>query len=225
LRLAGEDLDDIRVRLYGHDGKPLLLGGPAGNQLQVVAVNPDGTPLVGAHTDDAPFTPASDDGAVAFALADEVSPDSVDEGDVGAVRMSLDRILYVRPHGIRTVQLLASGTRSSTTWSADQTNQSALGVFLYLNITGRTVGAVPSINVRIQAKGPTGGAYQNLFISSNFDPGLALHLVCYYPGIENVDPQVSMKAGTPLPLTWRAGVVFNADVTDLTYSFDACYIY
>ena len=176
LPLAGEVLDDLRVRLYGHNGKPLLLGGPAGDQLQVVAVNPDGTTIGGRNT---------------------------------------------------TLQLLAPGTRSGTTWSADQSNPTARGVILYLDVTARTVGASPTINLRIQAKGPMGGRYQNLFISSNFDPSLNLIMVVYYPGITSVDSQVGtgFYAGTPLPLTWRAGVVFNADVTDLTYSFDACYIY
>ncbi|GEM_PF-4743357 len=225
LRLAGEDLDDIRVRLYGHDGKPLLLGGPAGNQLQVVAVNPDGSTIGGSHTDDAPFSPASDDGSVAFAVADDTAPDSVDEGDAGAVRMSLDRILYVRPHAIQTVQLQALAGRPSTTWSADQTNRHFRGVILYLDVDSRTVGATPLIQIRIQAKAPTGGKYQNIFVTSSFAPDVNLHLAVYYPGITELDPQVSMRAGTPLPLTWRVGVLYIQDITELTYSLDACYIY
>lgn len=44
--------------------------------------------------DDAAFTVATDTGTPAMALADEVSPDSVNEGDVGVVRMSLNRNLY-----------------------------------------------------------------------------------------------------------------------------------
>jgi hypothetical protein len=48
-----------------------------------------GTPL----TDDAPFTPGSGTGQGMFAFADETSTDSVDEGDAGIVRMTLDRIL------------------------------------------------------------------------------------------------------------------------------------
>jgi hypothetical protein len=47
------------------------------------------------HTDDAPFTPASDDGVPAFAVFDDVAPDSVDEGDAGALRMSANRNLYI----------------------------------------------------------------------------------------------------------------------------------
>jgi hypothetical protein len=46
-------------------------------------------------TDDAAFTPATDKVAMIGAQADETSPDSVDEGDAGALRMTLDRMLLV----------------------------------------------------------------------------------------------------------------------------------
>lgn len=46
------------------------------------------------HTDDAAFTVASDDGVPAFAMFDDTTPDSVDEGDAGIVRMSANRNLY-----------------------------------------------------------------------------------------------------------------------------------
>lgn len=48
-----------------------------------------------SSTDDAAFTVATDAGTPFMALADETSPDLVNEGDVGVVRMSLDRILKV----------------------------------------------------------------------------------------------------------------------------------
>lgn len=49
-----------------------------------------------SHVDDAAFTPATDDGTVAFGVFDDTTPDSVDEGDGGAIRMSANRNLYVR---------------------------------------------------------------------------------------------------------------------------------
>lgn len=48
-----------------------------------------------SHTDDAAFTPATDDGVPIFAVFDNVTPDSVDEGDAGALRMSANRNLFV----------------------------------------------------------------------------------------------------------------------------------
>jgi hypothetical protein len=44
-------------------------------------------------TDDAAFTPGTSKVQVLGAMADETSPDSVDEGDAGALRMTLTRFL------------------------------------------------------------------------------------------------------------------------------------
>lgn len=46
-------------------------------------------------TDDAAFTPGTSKGLILMAQADETSADSVDEGDAGALRMTLDRRLRV----------------------------------------------------------------------------------------------------------------------------------
>lgn len=46
--------------------------------------------------DDAAFTPAVTNITPMGAFADEVAPDSVDEGDAGIVRMSLNRVLYAQ---------------------------------------------------------------------------------------------------------------------------------
>lgn len=47
-------------------------------------------------TDDAAFTPATDKVAMVGAEFDDTTPDSVDEGDAGALRMSARRELYVQ---------------------------------------------------------------------------------------------------------------------------------
>jgi hypothetical protein len=49
-----------------------------------------------SHTDDAAFTPASDDVVPIAGFFDDDTPDSVNEGDAGAVRMSGNRNLYVQ---------------------------------------------------------------------------------------------------------------------------------
>jgi hypothetical protein len=49
----------------------------------------------GIATDDAAFTPTTGTGTVIMGFADESSPDSVDEGDAGAIRMTATRSLYV----------------------------------------------------------------------------------------------------------------------------------
>lgn len=52
-----------------------------------------GTPVASAdvHVDDSAFTVGTDSVGAAGYLADETTPDSVDEGDVGIARMTLDR--------------------------------------------------------------------------------------------------------------------------------------
>jgi hypothetical protein len=45
-------------------------------------------------TDDAAFTPGTSEGIASFAMFDDTTPDSVDEGDAGILRMSANRNLY-----------------------------------------------------------------------------------------------------------------------------------
>lgn len=51
-------------------------------------------------TDDAVFTPAVSSVTPMGAFADETAPDSVDEGDIGALRMTLDRLLKIQLAGL-----------------------------------------------------------------------------------------------------------------------------
>jgi len=53
----------------------------------------------GDITDDSAFTPGTSEVSVIGAFADMTTPDSVDEGDAGALRMTLDRKLLVALYG------------------------------------------------------------------------------------------------------------------------------
>jgi hypothetical protein len=85
----------------------------------VVVVNPDGTSLAGSSgtsmADDAAFTPGGSSVTPAGFLADEAAPDSVNEGDIGAPRMALDRIIWQRELGASS---LANGQVTVTTTAA-----------------------------------------------------------------------------------------------------------
>lgn len=50
---------------------------------------------VAGQVDDAAVTPATTEGVMIMAMADETTPDSVDEGDGGMLRMTLSRALHV----------------------------------------------------------------------------------------------------------------------------------
>jgi hypothetical protein len=61
-------------------------------------------------TDDAAFTPATSKAFAVGFQADDTTPDSVDEGDFGVPRMSLDRMLYMRPGGASVFYRTSAGT-------------------------------------------------------------------------------------------------------------------
>jgi hypothetical protein len=63
-------------------------------------------------TDDAAFTPGTSKVSVIGAQADESSTDSVDEGDAGALRMTLDRKLHVTAE-LETNSMRTSGTAAT----------------------------------------------------------------------------------------------------------------
>ena len=67
-------------------------------------------------TDDATFTPASSSITPAGFFADETAADSVDEGDIGAARMTLDRFVRVVSEALDTVR--AGGTSRAVTRTA-----------------------------------------------------------------------------------------------------------
>jgi len=93
ITVAGVALPFARVCHLGVEGTALTVDvlNAALAALKVDVVN-------GASTliDDSVFTVGLSGGLAVMGFADDVSPDSVDEGDVGAIRMSRDRILYVR---------------------------------------------------------------------------------------------------------------------------------
>jgi hypothetical protein len=64
----------------------------------VMSVNADGSAsaIETVFTDDAAFTPATSKGTAIGGQADDTSTDSVNEGDFGVLRISLDRLLYTR---------------------------------------------------------------------------------------------------------------------------------
>jgi uncharacterized cupin superfamily protein len=68
-------------------------------------------------TDDAAYTPASSKGLMIMAQADETTPDSVDEGDAGALRMTLTRFLKVQVADVASGISNAIPVSQSGTWN------------------------------------------------------------------------------------------------------------
>lgn len=75
-----------------------------------------------SKVDDAPFTPATDRLLVIGAQADEAAPDAVDEGDAGALRMTLNRGLHsnLRSAAGTEIGTAAAPVRTDPTGSTTQ---------------------------------------------------------------------------------------------------------
>ena len=116
------------------------------------------TQEVGTHTDDAAFTVATDAIVTIGALADQTSPDSVDEGDAGALRMTLDRLLRVvsQERSNAGTKANVAGSASSVTILAANALRTGASVYndstaiLYLDVTGGTASAT-SFTIKLQA--------------------------------------------------------------------------
>lgn len=128
--LSGTDADyqplisDASGRLHVNVGNTVTVGSHAVTNAGTFAVQVDGSALTALQLiddpvvqDDTAFTPATTKVMMAGFEADEGSTDSVDEGDAGAARMTLDRklITTIQPHtagGLST--FMASGSDGST---------------------------------------------------------------------------------------------------------------
>lgn len=84
----------------------------AANSLPVVLATDDYVALA-TKVDDAAFTPGTSRVMVIGAEADETGPDSVDEGDAGALRMTLARAMHVNLRNASGTEL-ASGAGTAT---------------------------------------------------------------------------------------------------------------
>lgn len=90
------------------------------------------TNLGGTHTDDAAFTPGTDDGVPIFAMLDDTSTDSVDEGDAGVVRMSSDRIIYVQGDGPLGNKVNGQATMTASTANTSVIAAQGAGIKTYI---------------------------------------------------------------------------------------------
>lgn len=113
---------------------------------------------VGTHVDDAAFGIAIDTVSAAGWLADQTAPDSVDEGDVGIARMTLDRIVRVvsQERSNASTKANVAGAAASTTILAANALRTGATVWndstaiLYIDLTGGTASAT-SCSVKLIA--------------------------------------------------------------------------
>jgi len=182
------------------------------------AVQVDGSALTALQkiddpviVDDAAFTPATSSVMMAGFQADETATDSVDEGDGGAARMTLDRkvIVTVQPHtagGWSTANMTTGDTFTALTnsaqaikasagqlggWYIYNPNATAAYVNLYDIASGSvTVGtSTPKMNLCIP---PTAAA--NLELVNGIPFGTAISVSATTTGGGNTAPGTALEA-------------------------------
>lgn len=137
--------------------------------LQVLPVGGGG---VAGIADDAPFTPGTNAVVMAGFEADESAPDSVDEGDAGAARMTLDRkqIVTARPHtsggltpysAISTAAVLSAQIKGSAGQVYSMQGFSIDATAVYVRLYNQTGAPADTDNANIVWRGmvPTNGGF------------------------------------------------------------------
>jgi hypothetical protein len=108
-----------------------------------------------AMVDDAAFTPGTTPGTPVFGMFDDVSPDSVNEGDGGVVRMSANRNLYVTLRDAagneRGLNVDASGQLAVTIASVPAHDVTNAGTFA-VQITGSALTALQLLDNLVLAE-------------------------------------------------------------------------
>ena len=132
------------INTNSHDLDPVVLVSTGASKLKravpgsdktASGVTPNTAALeVGTHIDDAAFTVATDVVMAIGAMADDTSSDSVTEGDVGVVRMSLARALHVV--NVADTATLTSVASQDTNITILAANANRIGATIFNNDTG-----------------------------------------------------------------------------------------
>lgn len=199
LRLVTSQLNTISGYLDGVEGTL--------SNIQTAAQLSDNV----VFTDDATFTPGTSSVGSIGLLADETSTDSVDEGDIGSPRMTLDRkqIVTVQPHtagGWLTANMTTGDTFTALTntaqaikasagklggWYIYNPNSSAAYVNIYNIAQGSvTVGtSTPKLNLCIPA---TSAANLEMVNGITFDTAISVSATTTGGG--NTAPATALEA-------------------------------
>lgn len=161
--------------------------------------------------DDAAFTPATSSVMMAGFEADETAADSVDEGDAGAARMTLDRkvIVTVQPHTAggwdtfmatsgdsstaltNTAQAIKASAGKLGGWYIYNPNSAATYVILY-NVASGSVTVGTTVAKMILCIPATAGANLDMTSGITFDTAISVAATTTGPG--NTAPSTALEA-------------------------------
>lgn len=166
LAISGTDGTNARVIKTDTNGELQVdvLTLPAVTNAGTFAVQVDGSALTSLQliddtvfSDDAAFTPATSKVTAVGFIADETATDSVDEGDVGAARMTLDRKQHVAAE-LETSSMRASGTARvpkfaviSGATSGNNTLVAAAGASLKIRVLSLYLVSAGTVGVKFQS--------------------------------------------------------------------------
>lgn len=108
------------------------------------------------------------------------------------------------------ISILASGARTTTQTSADQTNYNHRGIIAVLDVTSAGTG---SITLEIDAKDPVSGKYYAVLTGAAVTSN-STNIYRVYPGLTAV---ANATVSDILPRTWRTKVTAN-NSNSVTYS-------
>lgn len=153
------------------EGDVVIPRATASRVLRVALSNDAGLSIHKA--DDAAFTPGTSVVVPIGAIADETAPDSVDEGDVGIPRMTLNRLLRIvdtRADGVNRAYKPSTALLAQTIITADDTvaGSPVTGFGGYKNLTvlltvaAKTMDASTTLNIYIQTSPDDGTTWDDV---------------------------------------------------------------
>ena len=115
-----------------------------------------------------------------------------------------------------TAALLTLVAASVSVSGADQTNNSARGIKVVIDITAIT-GVTPTLTVIIQGKDAASGKYYNMLTSAGLS-AVATTTLEIYPAITTTG---NVSSGVSLPRTWRVQAVISGTTPAVTATVGA----
>lgn len=168
--IAADEVSDGTLGSVKVQYVKLMDGTIDGTNKAAVSANGLNVDVGALFTDDAAYTPGTSKTIVVGAQADETSTDSVDEGDAGALRMTLDRRLVVAPFGY-PVRCQTDITRPSDTTAyaandalSDSTSAPTSGGFTFTGAARKSGGAILITDMWVSSSNPTGGMQGEVWV-------------------------------------------------------------
>lgn len=181
---SGTNIDTRTEATNGNHRQVIVIGDPDTNAgvapvdaTNGLAVDVKGNALTSLQliddvvfTDDAAYTPGTSKAIVIGAQADETSPDSVDEGDAGALRMTLSRELLTKPiTPVVTCSTDITRPADTTAYAAndalsDSTSAPTSGGFTFTSVARKSGGSGIITDLLVMSSNATGGMQGEIWI-------------------------------------------------------------